>query len=103
MVIRSHSNRFWFRLTPGRSRQLRYPLHATATSLITERVPASVSGWLFRMRRDVSNRTALGRQTLRLMQRRRRRRRALHLRMAVKAPQRLFVPRRLGIHDGPVR
>jgi hypothetical protein len=103
MVIRSHRNRFWFRITPYRILQLRDRFNASATSLIIERVPTSISAWLFRMRRGRPNRTGLGRLSLRLQQRRRRQRRQPRLRMAVRAPQRLFLPRRLGIHNGPVR
>ncbi|RQH05010.1 hypothetical protein [Paraburkholderia dinghuensis] len=103
MVIRSHRDRFWFRLTPHRRRVPRYPLNPTASSLIAERVPISLSGWLFRMSRDRPNRTGLGRRAIRLGQRRSRRRRQLRLRMALKVPCRLFLPRRDGIHDGPLR
>lgn len=103
MTIRSHRNRFWFRLTPCRIRQPRYPLHTTATSLITERIPVSLSGWLFRICRGEPNRTGVGRRAIRLGQRRSRQRRERHLRMATKAPHRLFLPRRCGMHDGPLR
>lgn len=103
MTIRSHRNRFGFRLTPRRIRGPRYPLDPTATSLITETVPVSVSGWLFRMSRDKPNRTGAGRHAIRLGQRRSRQRRQLHLRMTLKVPCRLFLPRRTGIHDGPLR
>ncbi|WP_233874401.1 hypothetical protein [Paraburkholderia adhaesiva] len=103
MVMRSHRDRYWFRLTPHRSREARYPLHPTATSLITERVPISLSGWLFRMSRDKLNRTGMGRHAVRCERRRQQQRRKPHLRIAIKAPHRLFVPRRLGLHDGPQR
>jgi hypothetical protein len=103
MVIRSHRRRFWFRITPCRIRQPRDRFHASATSLIIERAPLGISAWLFRMRRGRPNRTGLGRRSIRLQHRRRQQRRQPHLRTAIKAPQRLFLPRRLGLHNGPVR
>jgi hypothetical protein len=106
MVIRSHRRRFWFRITPYRVWQPRDRFNASATSLIIERAPLSISAWLFRTRRGRPNRTGLGRRSIRLQQRRRRQarqRRQPRLRMAVEAPQRLFLPKRVGIHNGPVR
>jgi hypothetical protein len=103
MVIRSHRRRFWFRITPYRIRQPRDRFNASATSLIIERAPLSISAWLFRTRRGRPNRTGLGRRSIRLQQRRRRQQRQPRLRMAVKAPHRLLLPRRLGVHEGPVR
>jgi hypothetical protein len=106
MVIRSHRRRFWFRITPCRIRQPRDRFHASATSLIIERAPLGISAWLFRMRRGRPNRTGLGRRSIRLQQQRgrqARQRRQPRLRMVVEAPQRLFLPKRVGIHNGPVR
>jgi hypothetical protein len=103
MVIRSHRRRFWFRITPYRIRQPRDRFNASATSLIIERAPLSISAWLFCMRRGRPNRTGLGRRSIRLQQRQARQRRQPRLRMAFKAPRRLFLPRRPGIHNGPVR
>lgn len=103
MVIRSQRTRFWFRLTPVRTREPRNRWHPTATSLITGRTPLNVSGWVFRLSCDMPNRTGLARRLVRLERQRRPQRRRPNLRMAIRAPQRLFVPRRMGIHDGPVR
>lgn len=103
MVIRSHRNRFRNRLTPRRIWRPRYPQHASATSLITETIPVSMRGWLFRMNRGSPNRTGRARRPIRLAQRRRRQRRKPHLRMAVRTTHRLFLPSRTGMHDGPVR
>ncbi|MGF6371324.1 hypothetical protein OKW40_004074 [Paraburkholderia sp. RAU6.4a] len=103
MVIRSHRRRFWYRVTPHPTRQPRYPRHPTATALVTEIAPMSMTGWLFRISRGRPNRTGEARRAIRLVLRRRRSRRRPQLRMAIRAPLRLFLPRRTGIHDGPVR
>jgi len=103
MVIRSHRSRFWYRMTPHLTRQPRYPQHPTATALVTEMAPMNLSGWLFRISRDQPNRTGQTRRAIRLAGRRSRSRREPQLRMTVRAQQRLFLRRRTGIHDGPVR
>lgn len=103
MTIRSHRSGFWFRLTPGRIRQPRNRWHPSATSLTTERVPVRLVGWLFHLCRGELNRTGQARHAVRLENRRSWQRSKPRLRMAAREPRRLFLPRRTGIHDGPVR
>jgi hypothetical protein len=105
VTIRSHRTRFRFRLKLFRVRQLRNPLHATATSRITTTAPIKASVWLFHLSRDRPNRTSIGRHTVRLEMKHKRRpgKRRPRLRMDIKEPSRLFLPRRGGIHGGPMR
>jgi hypothetical protein len=103
MTIRSHRNRFWYRLPQRRVRQPRSPLHVTSTSLITTVVPISISGWLFQISRGQPNRTGLARYAIRRERRRSRQRREPRLRVTIKVQSRVFLPRRRRIQGGPFR
>lgn len=103
MIIRSHRNRFWFRLTPSKARRLRNPLSVTSTSHLASIIPINISNWLLQNSSDKPNRIGVARRAARLERRRHQNQTKPRMRIAIKTQSRLFLPRRRRIHDTPVR
>lgn len=103
MIIRSHRNRFWFRLTPSKSRRLRSPLSVTSALHLASMIPLNISNWLLQNSSDKPNRIGVARRAARLERRRHQKQTQSRMRIAIKTQSRLFLPRRRRIHDTPVR